>query len=229
MKTTALFLAAALFATTSSFAQNCSKFYPLEEGSSFQYTMYDKKGKPDGTTDYTVTKVSDQGGQTAATMQMQFRDKKGKEILSSDYGFTCTGKGIKIDYNSLMPKGMLNQYEGMEYNITGTDIEVPNDLSVGQTLDDATMSMAVSMAGIKINIDVNMINRKVEKEESVTTPAGTFDCYVIYGDTESKMMGATRVFPNRLWLSEGVGMVKQETYKKDGDLMSSMALTEFNN
>jgi hypothetical protein len=40
-------------------------------------------------------------------------------------------------------------------------------------------------------------------------------------------MGMNRTFPSRLWLAEGVGMVKQETYKKDGDLMSRSELTAF--
>ncbi|HET8737136.1 MAG TPA: hypothetical protein VFM69_11105 [Pricia sp.] len=204
---------------------NCSKFYPLKEGSSFQYTMYDKKGKPDGMTDYKVVDVSDEGNQTTATMQIQFTDKKGKEVFASDYAFTCTGNGIKIDYNSLIPDTMLEQFKDMEYEITGTDIEVPNDLSVGQSLDDANVAMRISMAGMNMDINVNMINRKVEKRESVTTAAGTFDCFVIYGETESKTMGATHKFPNRLWLAEDIGMVKQETYKENGNVISSMALT----
>lgn len=228
MKKTVLLSITFLFAMTSSFSQSsCSKFYPLDEGSSFQYTTYDKKGKPDGVTDYTISNVSDAAGATTATMQLKFTDKKGKNVFESDYNFTCTGEGIKIDYNSILPKAMLEQFKDMEYEITGTDIEIPNDLSVGEELDDANVNMAISMAGVSMDMTVNMINRKVEKKESVTTPAGTFDCYVIYGDNESKTMGATHVFPTRQWLSEGVGMVKQETYKKNGDLMSSMALTEY--
>lgn len=229
MKKSVTIILLAIFFVQTTFAQNnCSKFYPLKEGSSFQYTMYDKKGKPDGITDYKITNVSDGGGETTATMQMHFTDGKGKEVFNSDYSFTCTGHGIKIDYNSILPKAMFEQFKDMEYEITGTDIEIPNDLSVGQTLDDANVAMSISMAGINMDVNVNMINRKVEKKENVSTPAGSFDCFVIYGDSESKTMGTTHTFPNRLWLAEGVGMVKQETYKKNGDVMSSMALTKFN-
>jgi hypothetical protein len=32
---------------------------------------------------------------------------------------------------------------------------------------------------------------------------------------------------SKLWLAEGVGMVKQETYNKKGDLMSKSELTSF--
>jgi len=70
-----------------------------------------------------------------------------------------------------------------------------------------------------------MINRKVEKKETVTTPAGTYECYVIYSENQSKMMMSSQNFPSRLWLAEGVGMIKQETFKKNGNLMSSTVLT----
>ncbi|MGB7396128.1 MAG: hypothetical protein WA913_17230 [Pricia sp.] len=226
MKKTITFALLTLLTSYFCFSQaNCSKFYPLEEGVSVKYTMYDKKGKPDGTTDYQVTSVTDSGSETQATMQIQFTDKKGKEVFDTDYAFTCTGSGVRIDYNSLMPTEMLEQFKDLEYEITGTDIEVPNDLSVGQNLEDANVTMSISMAGMNMDMSVDMVNRTVEKKESVTTPAGTFDCFVVYGDTESKVMGRSHTFPNRLWLAEGVGMVKQETYKEDGDLMSSMELT----
>jgi hypothetical protein len=122
---------------------------------------------------------------------------------------------------------MMQQFEDMEMEVTGTDVELPNDLSVGQNLPDANVDVKMSMGGINMNMNVETINRKVEKKESVTTPAGSFDCYVIYSETKSKMMLANNTFPNRLWLAEGVGMVKQETYNKNGKLMGSMVLTLF--
>jgi len=60
----------------------------------------------------------------------------------------------------------------------------------------------------------------------VTTSAGSFDCYVIYSDSQTQAMGMNKTFPSRLWLAEGVGMVKQETYKNDGDMMAYTILTK---
>ena len=57
--------------------------------------------------------------------------------------------------------------------------------------------------------------------------AGTFDCYVIYSETKTKMMMANKTFPSRTWLAKGVGMVKQESYNKNGKLMGSMVLTQY--
>lgn len=230
MKKRILILTLAIFGTSSAVAQNnCSKYYPMEEGSSFQYTLYDKKGKEDGKTDYYITNVNNSGGQTSATFQMAYTDKKGKNAYSSEYDITCTGEGIKIDYMSILPSQMMTQYEdmGVEMDITGTDIELPNDLSVGQQLDDANVACSMNMSGIKMNINVDMTNRKVETQESVTTAAGTFDCYVIAETSRSKTMGANIEMNSKMWLAEGIGMVKHEMYKKNGDLMSRTELTKY--
>ena len=231
MKKITLLLTAALFAVNASFGQNnCSKFYPMEEGSSFQYTNYDRKGKTEGTVDYKISKVTTGGTAVNATYNMTFTDKKGKNLFESEYDISCENGTVRIDFNSLFPSQMLQQYSEMdiEMDISGTDIELPNDLSVGQELDDANVSIAMSMAGINMNTTVDQTNRKVAKKESVTVAAGTFDCYLVTETNVSKTMGATIEMESKLWLAEGVGMVKQETYKKNGNLQGSMELTKFN-
>ena len=225
-----LILIYSLFLVSSTaLSQNCSKYYPMEEGTSFQYTMTNKKGKTEGITDYSITNVENTGGVTTATMNMKFTDEKGKEIFVSDYKLSCTGDVVKIDYNSLVPAQMMKQYTdmGMEMEISGTDIELPNNLSVGQGLDDANVAMSIKMPGMNMNIKVDQLNRIVEKKESVNTPAGTYECYVITQDNVSETMGVKQTMQSKLWLAEGVGMVKQETYNKKGDLMSKSELTSF--
>ncbi len=206
-------------------AQNCSKYYPMEEGTTLEYTSYNGKGKTQGTISYTVSNVLDEGSNSSATMVMKYMDDKGKEAFTSEFTYSCTGNTVTIDYESLMSNQMLQQFGDMEMEVSGTDIELPNDLEVGMELPDANVIMKISMSGMNMNSQVDMINRKVEKKETITTPAGTFDCYVIYSENQSKMMMASQNFPSRLWLAEDVGMVKQESFNKSGKLMSSTVLT----
>ena len=208
---------------------NCSKFYPMTEGVAMEYTNYNKKGKVEGISSYQVIETNTVGNTTNATMAINLKDEKGKEIYNTDYKLSCTGNMVTLDYESLLPSDMMKQYGDMDIEISGNDIEIPNDLSVGQNLNDANVTMKIGMSGINMNIAVDMLNRKVEKKESVTTPAGTYNCYVVYSENQSKMMMANQVYPSRVWLAEGVGMVKQETYKKNGDLMSSTLLTAYSN
>lgn len=215
-----------LAATISLYSQdNCSKFYPMNEGVSMEYTNYNKKGKVEGVSSYKVVKAVNNENATNATLAIDLKDNKGKNAYSTTYNLTCTGNMVTLDYESLLPTEMMEQYGDMDIEISGNDIEIPNDLSVGQKLNDANVAMKISMSGINMNMTVDMTNRNVEKKESISTPTGTYDCYVLYSENRSKMMMANQVYPSRVWLAEGVGMVKQETYKKNGDLMSSTLLT----
>jgi len=232
MKKTLIFMMAILFGIYSINAQNnCSKYYPMEEGASFTYTVYNKKGKVDGTTSYTVTDIKNDNNQTQSTLNMTYSDAKGKHSFDSNYGMTCTDMGIKIDYMSLMPSQMMNQYKDMdvEMDMEGIDIELPNDLSVGQQLADANVNVSMNMSGIKMKISVSTVDRNVLAKEQVTTPAGTFDCYVLSETIQSKSMGANLELISKTWLAEGVGMIKNETYKKNGTMQSRSELTKFSN
>jgi hypothetical protein len=228
MKKALFILSIMLFELGTIAAQDCSKFYPMAEGATFEYTNYNKKGKVDGIANYKVTNVSTEVNSTQATMNIELKDEKGKEIYTTNYSFSCADNKVSIDYESLFPENMIEQMGDMEMEITGTDIEIPNNLAVGETLPDANVTMTMSVAGMKMKTVVNILNRKVEKKETVTTSAGSFDCYVIYSDSQTQAMGMNKTFPSRLWLAEGVGMVKQETYKNDGDMMSRTELTAYN-
>lgn len=204
---------------------NCSRFYPMNDGVSMEYTNYNKKGKIEGVSNYKVIEANHNGDTTTATMSINLKDNKGKDIYNTNYKLACSGNAVTLDYESLLPTEMMEQYGDMDIEISGNDIEIPNELTVGQNLKDANVAMKIGMSGINMNMTVDMTNRKVEKKESVTTTAGTFDCFVLYSENRSKMMMANQVYPSRVWLAEGIGMVKQETYKKNGDVMSSTLLT----
>lgn len=206
-------------------AQNCSTYYPMEVGTRLEYEVYGRNGKTEGTQWQEVTSVTETPEGEKVMMNIGFSDAREKNTYESEYGFTCTGSAIRIDYQSLLSGAMLDQYEGMEMEISGTDIELPNNLVVGQDLPDARVEMTVKMSGINMKIAVDMTNRRVEKKESVTTPAGTFDCFVLYSESQSKMMMANTTISSRTWLAEGVGMVQSETYNKNGKLDGRMVLT----
>jgi len=208
---------------------NCSTFYPMTEGATYAYDLYDKKDKLSGSTEYVVKKVSNDAGQTTATMSVKVGGTKPKDQMELEYEITCTGDGISIDFNSLISPQMKTQVEqlNVEVDISGINIEIPNSLSVGQELKDAELIMAMSMSGIKMNTEVKTSDRKVIAKESVTTTTGTFDCYVISSTTKSKAMMAKFTFTDKIWLAKDVGIVKQESYNKKGKLESRMELASF--
>ena len=97
---------------------------------------------------------------------------------------------------------------------------------MGQELPDAELLLTMSMASVNMKMTVNMINRKVIAKEKVTTPAGTFDCFVLNNETEVNL-GMKMKMSSKEWLSKGVGVVKTEEYDDNGKLLSKSVLTKF--
>jgi len=225
MKTKIIILISAFFISSLSFSQSgCEAYYPFKEGAKFEITNFDKKGKKEGVVNYEITNIDN----NVATIKTLIFDEKGKEIADTEYQVACEGNTISIDFKSLMNQDMFKQYKDMEMDITGTNIELPNDLQVGQSLKDANMDMSINMGGIKMNMSINMINRKVNAKESMTTAAGTFDCFALSYNTEMKM-GMKMTFEFKEWIAEGVGLVRNESYNKKGKLMGYSELTSISN
>lgn len=199
----------------------CSSYYPFKQGTKFQITSFNAKGKKDSVMDYEVVNITN----NEATINTKISDAKGKETTTASYKMTCEGDGISIDFKSLMNPELLEQYKDMELDFTGTNIELPNNLSVGQNLKDAQVKMTINMGAMKMNMNLDMTNRKVNGKESITTEAGTYNCFALSYNTEMKM-GIKQSFEIKEWIAEGVGVVKTETYNKGGKLMGYSELTK---
>jgi hypothetical protein len=221
-----LFLSTAvLLLSVTGYAQNaCSTYYPFKEGVKFEMTNYNAKGKVTGSVKYELKDVTDD----SAVLFNETFDKKGASVLSSEVKLICTGDGISIDFKSLISSAVLEQYEGMnmDIDISGKNINIPNNLSVGQSLPDAELLLSMSMASVNMKMTVKVINRKVIANEKITTPAGTFDCMVLSSDTEVNM-GMKMKMTSKEWLSKEVGIIKSEEYDNKGKLLSKNILTKF--
>ncbi|WP_203257806.1 TapB family protein [Hyunsoonleella ulvae] len=200
----------------------CSVYYPHKKGTTFEITNYNKKGKKEGVVKYTISNVE---GNTA-TIEAVILDEKDKEVTTTSYNIMCEGNSISIDFKSLISPEMLQQYKDMDIDVSGTNIELPNDLDIGKKLKNANMIMTINMGGMNMKMTMDIINRTVDAKENITTPAGSFDCYALSYDSEVKM-GIKTSFTIKEWIAEGVGVVKTESYNKKGKLMGYSELTSF--
>lgn len=216
--------------TFTAFSQCDDSFFPFEEGVSFEQTSYDKKGKEQGKTLSTVLAVEG----TSATVKNVFYDQKGKSITDGEYTIICEGNVVKFDFNNFLPKDMLSQYGDAEVIVEGDFISIPNNLKAGRSLPDGSGTITVIMGGeaaMNIKMDMTITNRKVEKMETLTTPAGSFETYKITQTSIMKMnmMGISRTTEtsSASWFAREVGMVKNESFNEKGKLMGSTLLTTF--
>ena len=225
MKTKIIILVCSILVSFSAVSQNaCSMYYPFKVGAEFEITNFNKKGKKEGVVHYKIISIEN----NEATIETKISDDKGKEITTTSYKIVCNGDSISIDFKSLINPDIYKQYKDMELDITGTNIELPNDLQVGQSLEDASVNMSINMSGIKMNMTIDMVDRKVNAKESITTPAGTFDCFALSYNSEMKM-GMKMSYEIKEWIAEGVGLVKSENYNKKGKLTGYSELTSISN
>lgn len=158
---------------------------------------------------YVVTGVSRDGDKTTITFQTVIpgvEDPKNCQVWTE-------GGWFHMDVNSVM-----GQY-GDAMGATGNAPVVPEDPAVGQKLADC----AVEIPGILTTATFS--NVRMSRRESVTVPAGTFDCWVLEYATDSKMAIVKSQSRTETWLAKGVGEVKSVTYDKKGKVLSTVELT----
>lgn len=217
-----LFLGAGLYAQS-----DCSMFYPFKEGVSLEYTYFDKKDKLESRTQSTIKLVKALPNGVEASVTNTLFDKKDKEQFAGEYLVRCEDGVIKMDASSMLNPAMQQSFSNMEVTIEGEDFTIPRKLEVGKALPDASTNIKAGTGGINIvNMTVNITDRKVIGQETITTPAGTFDCYKLTQTTDVKMM-LGKSFTSIEYYAEGVGVVRSETYDKKGELEGYMVLTKF--
>ena len=182
----------------------------VTQGAELTYTDYDAKGKETGT----IVEV--------------FKDVKIVGDLDYDVTVetTVNAGGQKTTVETAMEvrngSAMISMGQG-SIDLTATDPElmrIPNQLAVGYQLPLG--EMIVDLGGFRVKSTVTE-NEVVDREE-ITTPAGTFKCYVIKQTSEGRVMGIKSATTLKMWYARGIGMVKRESYSK-GELLSSSVLT----
>ncbi|MCU0354244.1 MAG: hypothetical protein MUD08_10990, partial [Cytophagales bacterium] len=155
----------------------------------------DAKGKPVGKMTQRIKAVRPVAKGFSADVEAEMTDNKGKNISKATYTMACDNGVFKINMRSMMgpagspPPGM--EQARMEY--TGDDLDLPVNMRPGQTLNDGKANMKTYMGDMKLmEMDFSVRDRKVESRESVTTPAGTFDCIRVSSVSDFKVMGRNR-------------------------------------
>lgn len=210
-------------------AQDCSVFFPFEEETVMEYASFDKKGRKEGMVEHHVVFVDDtDDGGLWARVETMVKDEDGESLMESDYEVTCQGNVLSFDMISVLSPQMTQAFSGMEMTITGDGLQLPAKLEVGQTLPEATTTIKAGTGNVNlVNMTISIFDRTVEAKESITTEAGaTYECYRIKYTMESKML-VTKSFEIVEWFSEGVGMVRSETYNKRGKLDGVTELQAF--
>lgn len=202
-------------------AQDCTFYFPYKPGTQLEMKSFNEKDK---LTSVNKSKVVEVNGNTI-NVESEIFDDKEKSIGKLAYTVSCKNGEFVMDMNSYLRNVNMDAYKDMDVKVETEDMHIPATLKVGDMLDDGEMTMKVSNKAFTImTIKVKVYNRKVEAMESITTPAGTFDCAKLSYNIDTKV-GISVSLKGVEWVSKNVGVVRSESYNSKGKSQGYMLLT----
>ena len=203
-------------------------FFPTKEGTVLTYKSFDKKGKETSGVKYTIKDVKGSGDNIDITCKVESFDAKEEMVYSDEITIQQRGDKMYFDMGNFLNKAAFQQNGEIPatVEITGNSMEIPLKAEAGQTLPDASVTMAMKMGFINMKMSANITNRKVEGWEDLTVKAGTFNCCKFSGDVNATAMGINMKSKNTDWYAKGIGMVKTVSYDKNGQLQSTTELID---
>jgi uncharacterized protein DUF3108 len=207
------------------FAQ-CKEMFDFQEGTSWQWTNYNKKGKYLGKSMQKVDKYKTLNNGFEVTLTVVSSDKKGEQMPPVSMDMSCKDGVVYFDMKKFIPDEYFKEGD-VDLQVSGENLEMPTNMEVGDYLRDASVKMALTSGGstMGLNMAVDIYDRKVAGEETLKTPAGEFNCLIITQSIKTKDI-VTVQMDTKEWYAQGVGMVKSESYRK-GKLVGYSILTEF--
>jgi len=222
-----------VFCTSLRANAQCNAFFPLKGKVKYHFDHYDKKDKLVLRRTQTLTNISGSGNAMKAVMVQELIDvKKDKLIGTSESDWVCENGTLHFAVNNFAFGGeqQASMGEGMTMDVTGDQMDMPSSLEVGQTLKDISYQMKMSMSGMTVmNRTYNVTDRKVEAKESITTPAGTFDCYKLTFTTSSQGGLGSGTIKSVAWYAKDAGMVKTESFNDKGNSLGKQVLSKIEN
>ncbi len=210
-------------------SQDCKMYFPVKEGTEIELTSYDAKNKVTGTTHEKILGKETIPNGIKINFESENFDKNGQSQFKKQYSVKCENGTFYFEMNNMMSSESMKNHKEEDVEIKSDDLDMPANLAVGQTLKDGTLTMTMKNTAIQMmNMTISVKNRKVEAVETITTPAGTYECYKITFDVETKMLFKMQS-KGAEWIAKDVGMVKSESYDKKGKLAGSTVLTSLKN
>ena len=130
-----------------------------------------------------------------------------------------------VNMKMLIPSAQMEQFGKADVKADDVYVEYPSSMKAGDALKDANFNIDMDQGGLKQTLILNISNRKVEGKESVTTPAGTWDCFKISYKAKLTIKTAGIGIPMNIdgteWYAPEFGIVKTES-KQGGTAITSI-------
>ena len=193
-------------------SQDCKTYFFLQNNKTIEMSIYNKKGDLVGKQVYKVSDFKLSGPGSSATLNTQMIDKKGKTIMTGLNQIQCKNGVIMMDMKMNIPQTTAFNSANAKSDVY---IEYPSVMTVGETLKAGHMQMDVDNNGLQQSITIDVENRKVQGKQTVTSPAGSWECFKITNTTKMKINTMGIGIPINMevteWFAPGAGIIKTES------------------
>lgn len=216
-----------IFLTVSTLkAQDCRLYFPDKVGSVREMKSFDAKNKLTSVSRQEVLDKKISGNDVKIKVRSSVYTPDEEEVSTIEMEIACEDGVFKFDMKNFMDPKTMEAYKEMSVEMSGDQLAYPSKISQGDKLSDGTFKMVVKNNLITVvTITTNISNRSVEAIESVTTEAGTFTCFKIRYNLMMKAGFITTNASAIEWITEGVGVVRSESYNKKGKLAGYTVLS----
>ncbi|RSK44000.1 TapB family protein [Hymenobacter rigui] len=228
---TALLLAVpAAQAQTPVTSADCTHPFGLLDKMERVYQLQDANGKAVGTIRQRVVSLGTEQNKkktvttTTALVKSGTYDTKNHLLNQQDLTFRCRQDTSFTDGMAELNPESLRSFRDRRFAYTPTPLAWPNQPGVGTEIPSGGVSVQVSSTAVDIaRVYTTVQKRRVTGMETITTPAGTFQCYRVEAERESATVArADMVMRTTMkvvdYYSPGTGIVKTEIYDKKGKL-----------
>lgn len=207
-------------------AQNCVFYYPEKVGNELVYKNYDKHNKLVSTVTQKVVDYHATSKGAEATIHVKSVTEKGNKEYESELHVKCEAGIFYFDMSEYFNQQALAGFKNMQMKMQTDNLEMPSKVSPGDKLKDGKITLELFKDDTKImTMEILVTDRLVEPKEKITTEAGTFDCIKISQTITTKMPIVIKTKGTQ-WLKPGIGIIKNETFSENGNLMGTMVLTQ---
>ena len=220
-----ILLATLTFAAAEMAGQEHTPYFCNKANTTLEYTRATAGGEIKWYHTMAIKEVNRSTDTTAINYTSYIQNHKHKPYYGKEpakLSATATNQGVTLNVAESVAAVFRTLFPGnTRITSTGGESALPSNITPGDTLPNVYSS--VKALGMTMKITVTQ--RQVLRFETITTPAGTYDCIVIREKKVEKGMGRNRHTIADTWYSRGIGMVRHDTYNLYLELQTSEILT----
>ncbi len=207
-------------------AQECKIYFPDKVGTVREMKTYDQKNKLTGIMRQEILDKKVSGNDVHLKVRSTMYTPEDKQTSAMELDLLCENGVFKFDMKNFMDPNTMDAYKDMQVEMSGTQLAYPSRIQSGEKLPNGMFQMVVRNNNITLlTMITNIMDRQVERTETITTEAGTFNCYKIRYNMSVKAGFITTSMSAVEWIAEGVGLVRSESFDRKGKPAGYTVLT----